>query len=260
MKCDLGSVDSPGDPPCVRCRRESKECFFSATRRKRKHEDGRPDSLDGYEYQDDYIVRNGRKMVQGQGSPPPSARQSSMGAPTSARSAIPYADHAPGIPGPPLTPGGSIGRTQPLRRPNEGGRDRDERDESNTQLENLEAQEVMRQQVYGPHDALDLLYKAATDSPNHKRSDSQVSAMLNNSTPGHHAQPSPLQSINRPFQSTFMRPPEIRREAAIDPALSSGPMNQSERTGYKDAIKAWSRFRFVRAGWFTSSEAIDYID
>ncbi|CAL3969602.1 unnamed protein product, partial [Diplocarpon coronariae] len=152
VKCDLGSVDSPGDPPCVRCRRESKECFFSATRRKRKHEDGRVDSLDGYEYQDDYIIRNGRKMVQG--SPPASTRQSSMGAPTSARASIVPYENAPIIPGPPLTPGGSIGRTQPLRRPTEAPRDsshRDERnsDESNTQLENLEAQEVMRREVYG---------------------------------------------------------------------------------------------------------------
>lgn len=29
--------------------------------------------------------------------------------------------------------------------------------------------------------------------------------------------------------------------------------------GYEDALKAWSRFRFVRAGWFTSQEAIRYI-
>ncbi|KAG4434603.1 hypothetical protein IFR05_009928 [Cadophora sp. M221] len=265
VKCDLGSVDSPGDPPCVRCRRESKECFFSATRRKRKHEDGRPDSLDGYEYQDEYIVRNGRKMVQG--SPPASMRQSSMGAPTSARSAVPYGDSAPVNTGPPLTPGGSIGRTQPLRRPTEASRDnshRDERhsDESNTQLENLEAQEVMRREVYGPHDALDLLYKAATDSPGHKRSNSQVSSMLNNSASGHQPLASPLQSVNRPFQ-TDMRPPEVRRDAAIDPALSSETMNGPERSqelGYKEAVKAWSRFRFVRAGWFTPSEAIDYID
>ncbi|KAK0128594.1 hypothetical protein ONS95_000558 [Cadophora gregata] len=265
VKCDLGSVDNPGDPPCVRCRRESKECFFSATRRKRKHEDGRPDSLDGYEYQDEYIVRNGRKMVQG--SPPASIRQSSMGAPTSARSAVPYGDGAPVLTGPPLTPGGSIGRTQPLRRPTENTRDsshRDDRhsDESNTQLENLEAQEVMRREVYGPHDALDLLYKAATDSPGHKRSNSQVSSMVNNSTSGHQPMASPLQTINRPFQ-TDMRPPEVRRDTAIDPALSSEAMDRPERTqdqGYKDAVKAWSRFRFVRAGWFTPSEAIDYID
>jgi hypothetical protein len=166
VKCDLGSVDNPGDPPCVRCRRESKECFFSATRRKRKHDDGREDSLDGYEYGDEYIIRNGRKMVHA--SPPASVRQTSMGAPTSARSAAPYADTVPVIPGPPLTPGGSIGRPQPLRRPTQNSREnsqRDERnlDESDAQLENLEAQQVMRREVYGPHDALDLLYKAATD-------------------------------------------------------------------------------------------------
>ena len=165
VKCDMGSVDNPHDPPCVRCRRESKECFFSATRRKRKHDDGGPDSLDGYEY-DDYTVRNGRKMAHT--SPPASVRQSSMGAPTSARSAMQYGDNAQ-VAGPPLTPGGSIGRAQPLRRPNQSSRDHSHRmdgrhsEESNTQLENLEAQEVMRREVYGPHDALDLLYKAATD-------------------------------------------------------------------------------------------------
>ncbi|XMA15419.1 hypothetical protein WAI453_008210 [Rhynchosporium graminicola] len=268
VKCDLGSVDSPGDPPCVRCRRESKECFFSATRRKRKHEDGGPDSLDGYEYQDEYIVRNGRKMIQG--SPPAPVRQSSIGAPASSRTAVTYADNSPVIVGPPLTPGGSIGRTQPLRRPTEPSRDNSHREErtspeSNTQLENLEAQEVMRREVYGPHDALDLLYKAATDSPDHhRRTNSQVSSMLNNSTVGHGHKPlaSPLQSVNRPYQAD-MRPPEVRRDIIIDPALSSKAIHMPERTqdqGYKDAVKAWSRFRFVRAGWFTPSEAIDYIE
>ncbi|KAJ6262373.1 Transcriptional activator [Drechslerella dactyloides] len=34
VRCDLGSVEAPSSPPCVRCRRESKECFFSATRRR----------------------------------------------------------------------------------------------------------------------------------------------------------------------------------------------------------------------------------
>lgn len=170
VKCDLGSVDNPGDPPCVRCRRESKECFFSATRRKRKNDDGRNDSLDGFEYGDDYVVRNGRKMLQT--SPPASVRQSSMGAPS--RPAAPNNASAGAIQ-PPLTPGGSIGQLQPLRRPEQTAevvddipperaqeRTRDRPDESNTQLD-LEAQEVMRREVYGPHDALDLLYKAATN-------------------------------------------------------------------------------------------------
>lgn len=160
----MGSVDNPHEPPCVRCRRESKECYFSATRRKRKNEDGRDDSLDGYEYGgDDYTIRNGRKMVHA--SPPASVRQTSMGAPPSRPGpapSTPWPDNAPAIPGPPLTPGGSIGRSQPLRRPTTQGRDGSANDESaNTQLENFEAQEVMRREVYGPHDALDLLYKAA---------------------------------------------------------------------------------------------------
>src|ERR1700709_1542757 len=68
VKCDLGSVDNPSDPPCVRCRRESKECYFSATRSKEKTDDGAEGSLDGYDFGDDYIARNGRKMVHA--SPP----------------------------------------------------------------------------------------------------------------------------------------------------------------------------------------------
>lgn len=307
MKCDLGSVDNPGDPPCVRCRRESKECYFSATRRKRKTEDGKEESLDGYDFGDEYVVRNGRKMVHA--SPPASIRQGSMGAPTSARSDARYTD-APVIPGPPLTPGGSIGRTQPLRRP---GQDPEQNqrygghaDEANTQLENLEAQEVMRREVYGPHDALDLLYKAATDryvpdkfpargrcpdrskvlndsdssrdhlvretdanlcnSPGHKRAareshgSSQMSPMHGNNVRN---QPltSPMQNNNQSHHQNSMQPPELPRDTAIDPELSG--MDKPDRMqdqGYKDALKAWSRFRFVRAGWFTPQEAIDYIE
>lgn len=192
-----------------------------------------------------------------------------MGAPPSARSAVQYGDNAPVAPGPPLTPGGSIGRPQPLRRPNQGSRDDSHRmdgrnsEESNTQLENLEAQEVMRREVYGPHDALDLLYKAATDSPGHKRTSSQMSPVMANNTSAHPHLPSPIQNNGAPFQNSYMRPPEIRREAQIDPALTSGDLEKPSRMqeqGYKDAVKAWARFRFVRAGWFTPTEAIDYID
>lgn len=120
--------------------------------------------MEEYDVGDDYIVRNGRKMVQG--SPTSDVRQY-MPAPLS-RPSVPYRGGSPGIPGPPLTPGGSVGRTQPLRRPQQEHPDAVhdyERglDESNAQLENLEAQEVLRKGLYGPHDALDLLYKAATD-------------------------------------------------------------------------------------------------
>ncbi|ODQ78318.1 hypothetical protein BABINDRAFT_39889 [Babjeviella inositovora NRRL Y-12698] len=58
VKCDLGSVDSPHDPPCARCSRERRECTFVESRRggsanvvagrKRKTEDELPDDFRGY--------------------------------------------------------------------------------------------------------------------------------------------------------------------------------------------------------------------
>jgi hypothetical protein len=66
-----------------------------------------------------------------------------------------------------------------------------------------------------------------------------------------------------PFRQTSMRPPLNLRDSAIDPALSAEGTNRPYRTddqGYEHAIKAWARFRFVRAGWFTPQEAIDYIE
>lgn len=73
-------------------------------------------------------------------------------------------------------------------------------------------------------------------------------------------QPSPTRYNGQSFPTSHMRPPELPRDAAIDPALSDPQADRAHEQGYKDAIKAWSRFRFVRAGWFTPAEAIDYID
>lgn len=276
VKCDLGSVDNPGDPPCVRCRRESKECYFSATRRKRKLADGPDGSADGYEFDDDYIVRNGRKRTFGgseSGSePPPSRRRQQFDTgilPTIARAGSTYEDS-------PLTPGGHAGRTEPLRRPHAspGSIQRGNRsDDANIRFENPEAQDVMRPQVYGPHDALNLLYKAATDSPGHRRTGNDsnvrrasVDGHENPTRKSHHQPPQRSNSDSyrsQSYRSQKMEPPELERDVRIDPALSTNGMGQANRTqdaGYKDAVKAWSRFRFVRAGWFTSAEAIDYIE
>jgi hypothetical protein len=259
VRCDLGSVDNPHDPPCVRCRRESKECYFSATRRKRKHEEEGGEDRD-----EDYVVRNGRKKNHLGASPPP---------PVLSRNSYSSV---------PLTPGGSTGKNQPLRRPDgeDGGResrgtsytDAGVGEDLNAQMENLEAQSVMRRGVYGPHDALDLLYKAATDSPHtqslHRRQESVATAI----------QPSPVPVPGRitPRDETFnTRPPgrvTSRSADPIDPRLlPSGNSREADREamekrldiheepGYEDALKAWSRFRFVRAGWFTREEAIKYI-
>jgi len=279
VRCDLGSVDNPHDPPCVRCRRESKECYFSATRRKRRTEDGLDgiDGIDGGEDEiDEYIIRNGRKRLRADGTPP-------------------RLDHRQ-FSSVPLTPGGSQGRREPLRRP-DGSRSVDSvghvssrrsdfsgggQDDSNAQLENFEAQSVMRKGVFNPHDALDLLYKAATDrlvehhsnedhdgnvaanilrSPvaNHKRDDlphSSTSATLP-SQPAHDSL-SASEVPRRHVRHQRSLESGVKVEPLIDPQLMKRDL--PSEPGYAEALKAWSRFRFVRAGWFTPQEAIEYID
>lgn len=260
VRCDLGSVDNPHDPPCVRCRRESKECYFSATRRKRKNgEDGDDQPEDDIvQGEDEYIVRNGRKRPHtGGASPPPPAIDRRF-----------YSDV-------PLTPGGSMGRAQPLRRPGPGEHARSDStrsitgsrgrsatgfpaDEPNTPLENYEARSVMRKEVYGPHDALDLLYKAATD----KTHEGGVHS--------HHTSPQTLglqtPSLTLPRANDGMLYAQhaanqrVAMEAPIDPQLTKADSRVESVPAHVDALRAWARFRFVRAGWFTAQEAIDYID
>lgn len=282
VRCDLGSVDNPSDPPCVRCRRESKECYFSATRRKRKVDDDMTDIFDDPD-QDDYILRNGRKQLRSGESPVIAA--------TLDRRL--YSDV-------PLTPGGSRGRAQPLRRPGDGGPRSTAgstggarsttggefgNGEANTPLENFEARTVMRREVYGPHDALDLLYKAATDklvdtrddrsqrlpyadvaplrSPMHKP-EGESAAVGGSSRTNFHAGRPGLDSrhsshhTERPgLHSRHASRQEVPAEP-IDPELTKRDISQEP--GYNEALKAWARFRFVRAGWFTAQEAIDYIE
>lgn len=72
-------------------------------------------------------------------------------------------------------------------------------------------------------------------------------------------QPYTSPRFSQPVNAPRMAPPtnvpnEIRTEMEVD--------NTSRFTdpGYTSALRAWGRFRFVRAGWFTSTEAIAYIE
>ncbi|KAL2024675.1 hypothetical protein VTK56DRAFT_6876 [Thermocarpiscus australiensis] len=246
VRCDLGSVDDPHDPPCVRCRREQKYCYFSATRRKRKADDA---SLEDDE-PDDYILRNGRKQI-GAGSPSALDRRL-------------YREV-------PLTPGGSHGRSQPPKRQGDGSKSARSSStgefgggEPNTPLENLEARSVMRREVYGPHDALDLLYKAATDNSAHHQGEDQAPAHSTQSGSFHARQSVDTRKSSNTITSTSYHSPHTSRQEgptadqAIDPVLTQ--RRPSTEPGYNDGLRAWARFRFVRAGWFTAQEAIDYLD
>jgi hypothetical protein len=149
----------------------------------------------------------------------------------------------------------------------------------------------MRTEVYGPHDALDLLYKAATDksvteSHGHSYFDEQrhadirdyrsrptvkhedSSQRLGISQPNnalHARQNSATHGRTERTTSGFLDGQSSRQGAAdmgqaIDPELTKNERDPSAEPGYAEALKGWTRFRFVRAGWFTAAEAIDYIE
>jgi len=227
--------------------------------------------------QDDYILRNGRKQLRGGESPKATIDRRL------------YSDV-------PLTPGGSRGRSQPLRRPGDAPKSAHTArsstgefggGEPNTPLENFEARTVMRREVYGPQDALDLLYKAATEklvdprgttaeklhhtdavdlySPSHKRTEdpspggrhSRVNS-LQDTHQDHH-----MRDTSRKMDQGGYHSRQASRQAGatdqpIDPELIR--RDPSTEPGYNEALKAWARFRFVRAGWFTAQEAIEYIE
>ncbi|CAJ2506821.1 Uu.00g080070.m01.CDS01 [Anthostomella pinea] len=256
VRCDLGSVDNPHDPPCVRCRRESKECFFSATRRKRKNDD------DDQDPEDEYIIRNGRKRHYLDDSPPLQVDKP-VALPSGTYSSVP------------LTPGGGQGaRNQ--RPPNDARKSSrstsytDLGEDSNAQMENPEAQNLMRKEVYGPHDALDLLYKAATDSPHdlHPRHQTTASviqppavALPARKTPGDQTSAyDPRPSARATSKAADPIDPRLLPSADGDEkAAIERRLNVENEDGYQGALQAWSRFRFVRAGWFTREEAVKYI-
>lgn len=142
-------------------------------------------------------------------------------------------------------------------------------EDASIRLENLEAQTVMRREVYGPHDALDLLYKAATDHPHaHTPAESVPTSTSVQTKPQIQAPP---QRENPPSGRPTVRR-DVKYAEPIDPRLlPSANTREAEKAeierrvdvsheeGYEDALKAWGRFRFVRAGWFTREEAVKYV-
>lgn len=241
VRCDLGPVDSPFDPPCVRCRRESKECFFSATRRKRK-----PDGDDDPEEADDYEVRNGRK------------RQRSDDVRVPEPINITTANTAAYI-SQPLTPGGSVGRYEPLRRPNtSAGRLPPPGDEDDQKVNNETVATLQAGEVYSGHDALNLLFEAAGMN-GHVRtgSTSSMQRPTIGSTPGSQTNFASPQANAAHVRSSSRAAAEPSVDPAIQQPMMPDPPNEA---AFADAVRAWSKFRFVRAGWLTAKEAIAYID
>ncbi|KAF2838173.1 hypothetical protein M501DRAFT_857119 [Patellaria atrata CBS 101060] len=252
VRCDLGPVDDPHEPPCKRCKREGKDCFFSATRRKKRPTDAGEELDDGDI--SDYEARNGRKKIRASVEDGLRLRRSNS-------SQTEYGNSKDTLPTQPLTPGGSVGRYQPLRRPGSNTHVSHENDEEDQKVNNETAAMLQRSEIYSGHDALNLLYEAAgrngdfnglNSSPRHVRNGSNT--VQTPGSQGSYASPQTnIYANNYPGQRRSVPEP------VIDPAITNGT-SLADEAAYESAVKAWTKFRFVRAGWFTAKEAIGYID
>lgn len=114
-----------------------------------------------------------------------------------------------------------------------------------------------------PGDALHLLLKASKENEHFQRRDTESLGRRSESQ-------STLQATSAPADYKSPPPPRGVKEsrgqnylANIDPAISGKNPNQgnlSPRILSTDTIRLWSRLRFVRAGWFTAREAVEYLD
>ncbi len=118
---------------------------------------------------------------------------------------------------------------------------------------NKAAADVMNPPIATSYDALHLLSRAAGESEkadrqcNHLGSPSATFASPGSTNHSHH------RTI-----SNNMTPNNV-----IDPAMMLDDAQETQlidTAGTMNALRAWSRMRFVRAGWFTAREAMDYIE
>ncbi|KAE8386725.1 hypothetical protein BDV23DRAFT_138644 [Aspergillus alliaceus] len=294
VKCDLGSVDNPRPPPCVRCRRESKRCEFSATRRKRKPSEVE-ETVDG-------VLRRDKRMMIGEGAPNdspsdgsssyaqpepasfenndplPPPKWSSERSPTAAAAPVPQptANHryTPNTPSSttnypdarntrlPLFPLGDRATSFGL----EGGQP----------MMNRTAVELLSPAISNSHDALHLLSEAAGRTEDLNRQSLENRYAARQSVSSFNSPMSPMTQAGTPRSAggSFSRPNRpgmpmsnyfpTTGSGAVDQQTSDdrgqpGPTEGLQDPGIADAVKAWSRLRFVRAGWLSVEESMAYV-
>ena len=252
VRCDLGPVDDPHEPPCVRCRRESKECFFSATRRKRKGEGA--DDAAGRD--DDFTRRNHRRKTSTLQEPPdtPQPRAWHTQISTASRSssrASPVGEYG----------FGQDRRQQPRSYAGDSGQDNSS-PAGEQEVTNATAAALFQTPINNPADALHLLLEASgrTGDLDRQAPFKHEDNRLSPSRPS-----GPILSSARSHHQRSGQPRDGGEYLGnIDPSISNNDVPESD-TGsvlhlYRKALKTWSRLRFVRAGWFTAIEAMSYID
>lgn len=249
VRCDLGPVDEPHDPPCVRCRREAKECYFSATRRKRKADSEDGQSAGEVPSNEDFAAHLSR-------------RKGPRASGSLTHQSLPYGPHSltsGSLPATSSLDGYDLHGEQSLQQDNPYSTNRElgkAEDGQDQEVSNETAAALFQSPINVPGDALHLLLKASDESEHMQRRD--TASLGRGST---------SQSVRNPSiaQGRYNSGPSIQHQAVptyplnIDPAISGSNAEDDSTSIPIEALKLWSRLRFVRAGWFTAKEAILYV-
>ncbi|KAK5264967.1 zinc finger transcriptional activator [Exophiala xenobiotica] len=243
VKCDLGSVDAPTDPPCKRCQRERLHCEFAPTRKKQKRSDGTARDVS-----QDPALGNNDTPVTGNGSSnyafKPTQASSSSASPLKAS---------------PLTAtNGFTGQTWSQQNPQHSvtSQPRDmsaraqippmlppapvQRNPFDVELHSQVAVATLGPQVSSTQDNIMLLVDAA------------YATASEGATP--HPKDSPHSERGerkRTLSSLDHGGPQVPTDTGFTP---------QEQAEQQAGLKAWSEMRFVRNGWFTAWEAMQYVE
>lgn len=151
-----------------------------------------------------------------------------------------------------------MGRPQPLRRPTSAPAPKEEDEE----VLNVTTALLQNSEIQNGHDALNVLLEAAT----HHRIGSGSSARPSGLGVDGYATSLPTATSPVTNQPYVVDPrisgdhEGLYRQTSIDPAMMQEPTSNAAASDLQQALKAWSRFRFVRAGWFTAREGMVYVD
>ena len=129
------------------------------------------------------------------------------------------------------------------------------------EVTNETAAALFQSPINGPGDALHLLLEASGRSEDINRQQNRLQSSQSRSL--REKGVGVTQNVSN-SQTTYdgLVPGIQVQPANIDPAIITGnvPVSDTDTTDYQEAVKAWSRLRFVRAGWLTATEAMSYID
>lgn len=219
---NLIGVDAPTSPPCKRCKRERLECHFAPTRKKQKRSDGTAKDVSH-----DQTLRPAHEAIS-----PITAKASNANSPRIANTAAsrlgwPARETRPTITSQPRDEYLSTGTSSLANK------------HSSVHLHSQVAAATLNAPMSSTQDNIMLLVDAAN-------------AFSENATPIEKDSP----HSERPGRKrTHSNINHIGPDAPNDVGIT--PEEQAEQQA---GINAWADMRFVKNGWFTAWEAMDYVE